>query len=551
LLPVVVRSEYLLNTAVLAGIYVILASSLNITNGYTGLFSFGHAAFYGIGAYTAAILATKLGVGFWLTLPLAGIVAAVFGAALALPTLRLSGIFLALVTIGFQEITFPRHPELDRPHARAHGHSRRAAAVLLRLRAARQYRLLLSDPVLDVFTLFVLSRIVTSRLGRAFVSIREDELAAQASGLPTFRLKVLSFVIATFFAGLAGAVFAHHARFVSADSFRLDETFLILTMLIVGGMGSFLGPIIGAIALVILPEASRFLAEYRGVVYGLVLIGVILFRPEGVAGVPGIIQPRGLLAFKAGDTEPGAMSLLEARSVSVTFGGVAALKQVSFALGENEIVGLIGPNGAGKTTLFNCLSGLQVPDEGSMLFGGMPLEARAPHQIAALGVARTFQTSRVFKRMTVLEHVLIGRYRHQRRRAVGRRRPARWVADEEEAAAHGASPRWASSRTACSRASTTFADSLSYANRRRLEIARALVSEPRLLLLDEPTAGMNPHETAGIVTLIQAIRRLGITVFLIEHDMKVIMNASDRIIVLDHGEKIAEGRPERSAPTKT
>jgi len=152
---------------------------------------------------------------------------------------------------------------------------------------------------LVVVTLFILSRIVTSRLGRAFVAIREDELAAQASGLPTFRLKVLSFVIATFFAGLAGALFAHHARFVSADSFRLDETFLILTMLIVGGLGSFLGPVIGAVALVILPEASRFLAEYRGVVYGLILIGVILFRPEGVAGVPGIIQPRGLLARAA------------------------------------------------------------------------------------------------------------------------------------------------------------------------------------------------------------------------------------------------------------
>jgi branched-chain amino acid transport system permease protein len=305
-LPAVVRSEYLLNTAVLAGIYVILASSLNITNGYTGLFSFGHAAFYGIGAYTAAILATRLGLGFWLTLPLAGLVAAVFGAALALPTLRLSGIFLALVTIGFQEITYlvilnwigltrgPMGiPGVPPPFF---------LGFELRGNTGFYYLIL----ALDVFTLFVLSRIVTSRLGRAFVSIREDELAAQASGIPTFRLKVLSFVIATFFAGLAGAFFAHHARFVSADSFRLDETFLILTMLIVGGMGSFLGPVIGAIALVILPEASRFLAEYRGVVYGLILIGVILFRPEGVAGVPGIIQPRGLLNFEAapGDGDP-------------------------------------------------------------------------------------------------------------------------------------------------------------------------------------------------------------------------------------------------------
>jgi len=294
--PLLVRSEYLLRIAVLAGIYIILTSSLNITNGYTGLFSFGHAAFYGIGAYTAAILATRFGLSFWFTLPLAGIVAGAFGAAIALPTLRLTGIFLALVTIGFQEITYLvilNWIGLTRGPMGIPGIPPPAIWGTPLAGNRGYYYLVLA---LDVFVLFLLSRIVTSRVGRAFVSIREDELAAQASGVATFRYKVLSFIIATFFAGVAGAFFAHHARFVSADSFRLDETFAILTMLIVGGMGSLLGPVIGAVFLVVLPEASRFLAEYRGVVYGLILIAVILFRPEGIAGVPGIIQTWGALS---------------------------------------------------------------------------------------------------------------------------------------------------------------------------------------------------------------------------------------------------------------
>ncbi len=296
LFPFFVRSEYILNTAVMAGIYIILASSLNITNGYTGLFSFGHAAFYGIGAYTAAILSTRYGFPFLLTLPMSGVVAAVCGAAIALPTLRLKGIFLALVTIGFQQITYlviMNWMSLTRgpmgipaiPPASFFG---------IELSGNQGYFHLIL--LLNLIVLFLLSRIIDSRVGRTFMAIREDELAAQSVSINIFRAKVLSFVIATFFAGIAGAFFAHHARFVSADSFKLEETFLILTMLIVGGMGSFIGPIIGAVSLVILPELFRFLSEYRGVVYGFIMIAAILFRPEGIAGVPGIISPRGILS---------------------------------------------------------------------------------------------------------------------------------------------------------------------------------------------------------------------------------------------------------------
>jgi branched-chain amino acid transport system permease protein len=304
--PVVMKNEYILNVGVLAGIYVILTMGLNITNGWTGLMSFGYAAFYGIGAYTAGILATRYAVPFWLTFPAAGVVAGLFGVAIALPTLRLKGIFLALITIGFQEIVFlvtlnwtsltrgPMGiPGIPPPSLAGYSFSSNRDFFYLIL-------------ALNVVMIFVVSRIMGSRVGRTFIAIREDEVAAQAVGIPLFRTKVLSFVISTVMAGVVGAFFAHHAQFISADSFRLDETFIVLTMLIVGGMGTLIGPIIGAVFLVIFPEAARFLSQYREIVYGAILVLVILFRPEGIAGIPGIIHSPAHKKGREGVAQEGA-----------------------------------------------------------------------------------------------------------------------------------------------------------------------------------------------------------------------------------------------------
>ena len=288
-IPFVLGNAYYVRVATIVGIYVILASSLNIIIGFTGMFSLGHAAFYGIGAYTSAMLTTMAGWPFWAALPAAGLVAGLFGALIGLATLRLRAVFLAFTTLGFGEIT---------------------RIVILNWRSFTRGPLGIAGvPIPSIFgwtfdrngyyylvvalasvTVLVVRRMYHSRVGRALIAVREDETAAKSMGVSVFGYKVLAFTVACAFAGIAGSFFAHFQRFISADSFANLESFAIITMVALGGTGSIVGPVLGALILVVIPEVFRFLYRYRGVIYGLVLIVVIVLKPGGLAGVKGIFE---------------------------------------------------------------------------------------------------------------------------------------------------------------------------------------------------------------------------------------------------------------------
>ena len=283
--------SYLMRVGILALLYGVLTVSLNLVNGFTGLFSLGHAAFYGIGAYASGLLALRLGWPFPLALVAAGVVAAFFGLLLSLPSLRLRGIYLAIVTLAFAEIVRLMIINLQGLTRGPFGLPGIPPPNLFGVRLTTDFSVFLLALALLLFAVYVVERIMRSRIGDALLAIRDDEVAAAACGIRVFQYKVLAFVTASFLAGMAGSVYAHYTRFISPDSFTLNESFIVLSMLVFGGMGSTAGAVLGAGVLTALPEAFRFAAEYRMLIYGIVLTLVILFRPQGVLGSTAFTTP--------------------------------------------------------------------------------------------------------------------------------------------------------------------------------------------------------------------------------------------------------------------
>lgn len=545
-------NSYWLSVATTMLTFALLGIGLNIVVGYAGLLDLGYSAFFAIGAYTSALLEAHTGLGFWRTLPLSVLAAAAAGVIIGYPTLRLRSDYLAIVTLGFGEIVRIIATNLDVTGGPNGLYGVDVPKIGGReLIGDRPFYLL--GLVLVALAIVYTSLLSRSRLGRAWRSLREDETAAEAVGVPTVRVKLLAYVMGAMVGGIAGPYFAARFGAVDPTSFTYQTSVQILIVVVLGGMGSVPGVLLGAAVVVGLPEALRSVADYRLLLFAIALIVLMLVRPEGLWPVSARAR-RGQKPIEVGRPPPAAAvarpevddraPLITVRELRRSFGGVTAVDDVSFTVHAGEILSIIGPNGAGKTTVFNCITGVTPPDSGSVeLVGVGRLGRLAPHRVVKAGLARTFQGIRLFNGLTVLDNVLVGMYAHRTSwiAALLTRggRGARGAREEQ-----GEALRWLEfvdlGGVAGRRASE-----LSYGDRRRLEIARALASNPRGLLLDEPAAGTNPTEKQELVGLIRRIRDTGIAILLIEHDMALVMGLSDRVVVMDHGRVIADGPPER------
>ena len=617
--PLVVTSQYYVHLLMVIAIYAILILGLDIVVGYTGQVSLGHAGLFGVGAYSAAVLFLHFKLGLWWGI-LAGIgVTAGFGLLLAIPALRVSGPYLAMVTLAFgtiiQIFINEMTPLTNGPLGITLPPARVIDFSLLGMQApwgaaGRKLEFYYLVCLCLLLTIVVVNRIVRSPFGRAFEALRDSPIACDCMGVSVYRYKVYAFVVSAALAGLAGALFAWSERYVAPNSYGFELTVLFLLAVTMGGRKSRAGPLIGAAIIVMMPNiladialvrimagliaavalvilavaflrrqenrtailipallciaffpatlAMQSVTDFRLTVFGLMILFVVYYLPEGIVGyirekLP-LLRPahtgEGTALSSSGEAliqqggRAGADPLLKVEGAVMQFGGLKALAGVNLDVRPGTIHGLIGPNGSGKSTMMNVLTGIYKPTDGGVTLAagagsGKRLDGLTPSDIALSGVARTFQNVQLFREMTALENVLVGLHHAfhgtifdailgtPRRRREEREARARAMAILDF--------------VGLGSLAQVEARNLPYGKQRLLEIGRALALDPVLLLLDEPAAGLTAPDIAELITIIRKIRDAGITVILIEHHMDVVMGLCDRVSVLDFGHKIAEG----------
>ena len=550
LLPVVLDDPFFILVLQSLAFLFIVALGLDILVGWTGQISLGHAGLYAVGAYTTALLSTKLGLTFWASAPLGVLLAGVFGALLALPSLRAKGPYLAMVTIAFgfmAEVTANRWSLTGGPM----GIMSIPGPTLPggREMTPKEYFWLIGGVALLCQLLAM--NLFRSRIGRTLRAVQGSEIAAETVGINVYRQKVMAFVLSSIYAGIGGVFFAHQNGFINSDSFVFAFSVSMLTSVLMGGSGTAFGPLVGSVILNLIPTVFAWLREYQLYVYGTIMLVTIVFLPKGIVGslaqlalfqrfrrAPEAVAPDpAALDFARQSTSGGAV--LAAEKLGKSFGGIRALSDVDLVVRPSTVHGLIGPNGSGKSTFVNVVTGVYRPTAGRVDFDGVAVVRLAPHRMAQRGLTRTFQSIRLFGELTVLDNVMVGFHLQLKAGFWAHLLQTRAAVDEESAFRRKSMALL--EFVGLSERAFERANNLSYGQQRLLEIARALAVRPLLLMLDEPAAGVNPTELQHLARIIRKIKDAGVTLLVIEHHMELIMGVSDVISVLDFGQKIAEG----------
>jgi branched-chain amino acid transport system permease protein len=542
------------------GLASIVTLGLVLLTGVAGQTSFGQAAFVGLGAYTTAVLTTRYGVSPWLTLPAALLATALVSFVLGFITLRMRGHYLPLATLAWGislYYLFGVMPALG------------GFTGLTGVPPLSVFGVELTDPrlfyglvwTLALGSLWATRNLLDSRLGRAIRALKGRANMVEAFGLAPARLRILVFIYAALLACLSGWLYAHLQRFVNPTPFSLYAGIEYLFMAVVGGAGNVWGAVIGATLITVLKDVlqetlPRLLGQsgqFEIIVFAIIMLLLLRWAPDGIWSMLGrlIGDRRGAPTVPAqplaARTRPGGSPgvsarnapLLEVRAVRKQFGGLIAVRDVSFDVKAGEILGLIGPNGAGKSTTFNLISGYLALGGGEVVFDGRPISNLESYEVATRGLARTFQHVKLVDSMTVLDNVAIGA---GRRAGAGVLRACLRLERAQEARLLAEAARQAA-RVGLGAHLFDPAGTLALGRQRLVEIARALAADPQLLLLDEPAAGLRYQEKLELAALLRELRAQGISVLLVEHDMDFVMGLADRLVVMDFGSKLAEGVP--------
>ena len=534
--------NYQLYVLALVGLTAIVGVGLNVLVGLSGQISLGHVAFYAIGAYVVGILTTKTAIGFWLALPLAGLIAGTAGLLLAVPALRVRGPYLAMVTIAFGFIVEQGAAELSDLTGGWNGLIGIPTPTLAGVKFAER-EIAVFVVLLTVAAFWLYARLAASPWGMAMRATRDSEVASQSIGLDPTRIRAVAFGVSAALAGIAGAVFAAMSDFISPESFPFFQSILFLLVVMIGGADRVLGPLIGALVVVLLPEVLSWLAQYRLLFVGLLLLLVLRLAPDGFVGLASrfLAKPEKGSSVEARRDAAGMPAVAEKRrtlaveGLAVSFGGVNAVVDLSFAAAPGGITSIIGPNGAGKSTVLNLVCGFYRPDRGSIRLGESEIARLPSHHVARAGIARTYQTTQLFANMSVIDNVLVALHR-------GRLSPGALLTPDQDPERAMLAERLLAF-VGYSGPLQRPAGALPHVDKRLVEIARALAMAPTVLALDEPAAGLDAGDTRRLGELLRKLAELGIAVVLVEHDMKLIMSVSDHVVVLDAGQKIAEGPP--------